>query len=230
MKKHAKALLLVCTIFLIPAMPARAATTDNKTAIPPPAPVLQANANRKTAISANEIKLRTSLRNLFLDCLKSQRSLAVKTLTNARDLPQAQAKLTETVNKIGDIFKAYYGSSTGGQITALFGQFIQATADYAASVKKDGDRAGVISGMHGKAEEIAKLFDSFNPAWTKSGLSDALNNYCAMSIKEIDMEHTSLGKPDAKIFGATFKKSAEIAEILATGIAKQFHEQFKKQK
>ena len=229
MKRHVKALLLVCSMSFVFVLPAKAAPADDKVVIPE---VLSpaANANRRTAISGDEIKFRNTMRNLFTECLNRQRNLAVKILTNAEDLKQDQARLTETVNKIGVVFKTYYGDSTGERITTLFGQYIGATADYANSVRTDGDKAGVISRMHLKAEEIARLFNSFNPHWTKSGLSDALNNYCAMSIKEIDMEHTSIGKPDAQVFNATFKKSAEMAEILSTGIARQFRDKFKRDK
>jgi hypothetical protein len=219
-------------MFINPVLKAAPIPADNKPAVPPAqsAQTDALNANRQKAVSENEIKLRNTLSTLFVECVKRQRVLAVKTLTKAEDLPQAQAKLTETINKIGDIFKAYYGVSTGGQITTLFGQFVGETATYAYAVREDGDRAGIVSGMHGKAEELSKLFNTLNPAWSKSGLSEALNNYAAMSVKEIDMEHTSLGKPDAQIFGATFRKSTEIAEILATGITKQYHENFKREK
>jgi hypothetical protein len=219
-------------MFILTGLHAETAIVDNKTVIPPglAAQTAAANAHRQKAVSENEIKLRNSLTTLFVECVKRQRVLAIKTLAKAEDLPQAQVRLTETINKIGDIFKTYYGVSTGGQITTLFGQFVQATANYASAVREDGDRAGVVSGMHGKAEELSRYFNTLSPAWSKSGLSDALNNYCAMSVKEIDMEHTSLGKPDAQIFGATFKKSSDIANILANGITKQYNEKFKREK
>ena len=41
------------------------------------------------------------------------------------------------------------------------------------------------------------------------------------------MESVSLGKPDAKVFEATFNESARLGEILAIGIAKQFPDAFK---
>ena len=225
MKRYAGNLFLIFSMLFLSYALAGAAPADNKTAVYPPAMIRTSTV--KTAVSASEIKLRSSLRNLFTQCLNKQRSLTVKILTGAQDSQTAQDKLTASVNKIGDVFKAYYGDSTGSQITALFAQYIQAAADYANAVNKGGDKAGIISGMHGKAGDIANLFNSFNTSWSKSGLSDALNRYCALSVKEIDMEHISLGKPDEKIFMATFRQSAEIGEILAEGIANQFPDKFK---
>ncbi len=219
-------MLFVCSVLILSVFSSRAAHADNKAVVP--APQQARTGNVKTAVSANEIKLRTSLRNLFTQCLNKQRSLAVKTLTGAPDVQTAQNKLTIAINNIGLVFKNYYGDSTGGQITTLFTQYIQATIDYSNAINKGGDRASIVSGMHGKAGEIANLFDSFNPAWSKSGLSEALDKYCAMSIKEVDMEHVSLSKPDEKLFMATFKQSSDIGEILAVGIAKQFPDKFKR--
>ena len=220
MKRNAVTLLFACITLLLSGFPVQSAPTT-------PVPPQMVSGTRKTGISANEIKLRTTMRNLFIECLGRQRKLAVKRLTDPANSDKAQASLAETLNKIGNIFKTYYGTANGGQITTLYSQYIQLSADYADAVKNGGDKDLVVVKMHARADDIDKFFKSLSPAWSRIKLSEVLRRYSDLSVSEIEMSSKSLGKPDEKIFGATFKKSVEMAEIIVTGIAKQFPDQFR---
>ena len=220
MKRNARTMVLVCSMFFLLGLKAQSEPVQ-------PAPSQTATAPRKTAVSASEMKLRTTMTNLFIQCLKQQRTLAVRTLTGSQDTQKAQDNLTAALGKTGDVFKTYYGSSAGGQVTTLFGQFIQMTASYAAAVKKGGDKAAVVTAMHAKADELSNFLNSSSPVWTKSRLAEVLKRYSDASAAEIDMQGKSLGRPDTRTFSATFKECTEMAEIFAKGIARQFPNQFK---
>jgi hypothetical protein len=70
------------------------------------------------------------------------------------------------------------------------------------------------------------LFNSFSAAWLKSGLSVVLSEYSDLLAEEIEIQNESFGKPDPNISSITSEKSSEIADTLASGIARQFPEKF----
>ena len=211
MKRRVMTLLFACSMIFISGFAALAE---------PPAV--------RTAISPNEIKLRSSLKNLFSQCLGAQRTLAVKTLTGAKDLDKAQAGLNETLDKLGGVLKTYCGDQQGGRLGDLLKQYFQMSAYYAAAVKNGGDRTGITDKMQAKADEISSYLISSSPVWSKSRLPEVLKKYADLSASEIDMLGKSLGAPDAKLFSETFRKSSELADTLASGMARQFPDQFKR--
>jgi len=219
MKSFVCILIFACSMFLLPSQTAQAATDTIK-----------------TTMSANEVKLRAYFDNLFTQCLDRQRTLALKTLNidndtkneaMANDADEAMVDITETLDEIGSVFKAYYGENTGGQITRQLKQYYQMSADYAEVLREHNDTAVTARIMHDKANELSGLFNSFGTVWLNSGLSEVLTEYSDLLAEEIEIQNESFGKPDPNIPSITSEKSSEIAGIFAAGIARQFPERFK---
>ena len=209
MKKYAIVLFSVCFTYFIYGPPAQAAPDSVK--------------GEMTAI---EMQFRASMNSLFTQCLDRQRSLDGKTLADSNDTDDAMIELTETTEDICDVFKAYYGENTGGQITRLLKQYFQMPADYADFERQHEDATPIQRDMLDKSDEIAELFNTFSPVWLNSGLSEALKGYSDKIIEEIEIQNESYGKPNANIFSQTNDKILDMAKIFSSGITKQFPNKF----
>jgi hypothetical protein len=182
----------------------------------------------RTAFSPKEIQLRSSMKDLFNQCLKKQRNVEVQALTGSENAAKANDDLDKAVEKLGQVFGAYYSEQSAADITAAFKEYFAAAAAYARGVKGGAGRADALSPMLSAAGRLSGLFKSYRPFWSKMKLDDALAKYAEASADEIDMLSKTQSSPDANIFAATFDQNARLSEIFAIGVARQFPGEFKR--
>ena len=106
-----------------------------------------------------------------------------RTLAGNDNTDDAMIDLAECTEDIGDVFKAYYGETIGGQIARLLKQYFQMPEDYADFERQHGDTTSILSEMMDKSDEIADFLNNLSPVWQDSGLSYALKDSPTLSSR-----------------------------------------------
>jgi hypothetical protein len=175
----------------------------------------------KSSYSSKEVDLKTSTRRLFADYLTWERIFAVETITSAQDAAKAQARMLQGQDAVNSLFKTYFGDSSGSQVTTLFNQYIGLITDYVNAAKNRGDTVSLINKIHDKTDEIAGNLSMTNMNWSKDDLSSQLKNYSDSFLKEIDLQSSTAGSIDTKLFDATCDLSMQLADTFSSGIVQQ---------
>jgi hypothetical protein len=186
-----------------------------------------AHENRTGQDRAGE--LRADMRKLWEDHVAYTAFFYKAAIDGGDDAGKIAARLLRNQDDIGNAVKPFYGEEAGNKVAALLRDHILIAADLVKSAKA-GDAAGqelANKKWYRNADDLAALLSSVNPHWPRKTLEGALRGHLQMVTEQVvaTLHH------DTAAAIAAYDKGADhmlmVADVLTTGIVKQFPARFR---
>jgi hypothetical protein len=170
----------------------------------------------------------TAMRKLWEDHIVWTRNVI---LCLADDLPgtdQAVARLLQNQDDIGNAIKPYYGEDAGKKLTDLLYSHIKIAAEVvkaARSGNKDAlDDAG--KRWYANADDISAFLSSANPAWGLADMKKMMYDHLKLTTDEAVARLQKNYPGDILAYDKVHGEILEMADMLSSGIVKQFPAKF----
>lgn len=180
------------------------------------------------SVSNEQLSLRLALRRLWSDHVIWTREYVVAAIAGAPDAQAVAGRLLANQEHIGSAIVPFYGEAAGSALTDLLKQHIMIAVDLIEAAKS-GDQAGFAGAdqrWDANAREIAALLSSANPNWPSDDVADLLRQHLKLTKDEATARLQQRWADDIEAFDQIFTEILTIADVLATGIIKQFPERF----
>lgn len=210
-----KALPFACALALGVAMAATA-----------PVVFAQPAAVAASAVAPAAPQLHAALRQLWHGHIVATRDYALAVHAgNKADEQKAADAVVANAKQIANAVAGFYGQPAGdGLLKLLAGHW--AGVKSLTDATKAGDKTGEQNAMNelaGNATEIAKFLAGANPNWTEGALQGALMMHVNDHKTQLDEMMANAPKAEqAKSWAGMQHHMDMIADVLASGIAKQF--------
>jgi gas vesicle protein len=181
-------------------------------------------------LTPKAVELRLALRDLWQGHIFWVRTVVL--MTKLGDKEGAKAAEEQVVQNAKDIAGAvvpYYGKEAGDKLFNLLSGHYGAVKDSMNAVYSGNKEAEKVAmdKMTKNAEEIATFLSSANPKnWPKEALVSALAAHGGYHMAQIGQINAKDFSAEAKTWTAMKKQVNEIADVLASGIIKQFPQRF----
>lgn len=153
-------------------------------------------------------------------------------ISAAADLPDKDAtaqRLLQNQADIGNAVKAFYGNAAGDQLTALLREHILLAASLIADVKS-GDTLKATAdskAWYANADQIATFLSSANPKnWPLVTMKAQMKMHLDLTLAEAGDRLNGKYEADIKDYDLIENHILAMADVLSSGILKQFPSQF----
>jgi len=217
--KHALRSLALLSII---ALSCGLAPATNALAASPP-------AHAAAAGKASAVDTRMAMRKLWEDHITYTRNYIISALGGLPDADAVAARLMKNQEDIGNAIKPYYGDAAGDKLTALLKEHIQ-QAGVVVGAAKAGDKAKLAAEQakwSANGKQIADFLAGANPNWKKAELESMLQKHLDLTTGEVVGRLNKDWAADQRSYDAGHEHMLMFADILTTGIAKQFPAKFK---
>jgi hypothetical protein len=181
-----------------------------------------------TGANQKAISLRLALSRLWSDHVIWTRQYIVSALADAPDAQTAAGRLLKNQDDIGAAVGSVYGQAAGKQLADLLKQHITIAVDIIDAAKKGDDARATESNARWdrNAEQIAAMLSSANPNWPQADVKDLLMQHLNLTRKEVTAHLHKKYQEDVESFDQILTEILTVADVLATGIVKQFPDRF----
>ena len=180
--------------------------------------------------SPKATELRLAMRSLWGDHIFWVRNVALTTkLGDAAAAKVEEQQVVQNAREIANAVVPYYGKDAGDKLFNLLAGHYGAVKDSMNAVYSGNKEAEKVAmdKMTKNAEEIATFLSSANPKnWPKEALVSALAAHGGYHMAQIGQINAKDFSAEAKTWTAMKKQVNEIADVLASGIIKQFPQRF----
>ena len=172
--------------------------------------------------------LRTAMARLWTDHVIWTRQYIISAVANAPDTEAAAGRLLKNQGDIGAAVGSVYGTGAGKQVTDLLTKHITIAVDIvdAAKRKDDGRFKSANEEWDRNAGQIAQLLSSANPNWPQRDVTDLLMQHLNLTRKEVVAHMGKKWDEDVEAFDQILTEILTVADVLATGVVKQFPDKF----
>lgn len=170
-----------------------------------------------------------AMRKLWEDHVTWTRLYLVSAIAGLPDAEPTAQRLLQNQTDIGNAIKPFYGEAAGKQLTDLLRSHILIAADLVTAAK-GGNSAGVQSASarwDANAVEIADFLSGANQAhWPRETMRTEMRHHLALTLREAQARLKSDWAGDIAAYDEVHTHILGLADVLATGIIKQFPKQF----
>jgi hypothetical protein len=183
-------------------------------------------SDRSTSPKADA--LRSAMARLWSDHVIWTRQYIVSAVGDHPDADKAAARLLKNQDDIGAAVGSIYGDAAGKQTAQLLKVHITIAVEIIDAAKKgDDDRFKDANARWDRnAEAIAAHLSSANPNWAQNDVTDLLIQHLNLTRKELTAHMHHKREEDVEAFDQILTEILTVADVLATGIVKQFPEKF----
>ncbi len=137
-------------------------------------------------------------------------------------------RLLRNQDDIGNAVKPYYGDQAGHKLASLLRDHITIAGDVVKAAKANDSAAleEANDRWYKNADDLAALLSSANPSWPRSTLQDALHEHLKMVTDQVVATLHQDTAAWIKAYDEGAKHMLDVADILASGIVKQFPKKF----
>lgn len=189
-------------------------------------PVTTAQAKAKMDRQA----LHDAMRKLWEDHITWTRLVIIGTFEDLPDLDPTVQRLLQNQVDIGDAIKPFYGDEAGEQLTALLTDHILIAAEILQAAK-NGDTAALedaIARWYENGDDIAVFLNSANPKhWPLEEMKAMMREHLDLTLKEAVAYLEGDYEASIAAYDEVHLQALEMADMLSTGIIKQFPKKFK---
>ena len=182
------------------------------------------------AISARELAFCNQMRKLWEDHVTWTRLAIISLTTGSPDTNATVARLLQNQTDIGNAIKPFYGAAAGNQLTSLLRQHILIAADLIAAAKA-GDQQKLAEAQAkwtANADEIAAFLNKANPrAWKLGAMKAMLHEHLKLTTAEAVARLQGDWAADVAAYDKIHVQALHMADMLSTGIVKQFPRRFR---
>ena len=187
-------------------------------------------AQTSPVVTAKELALRNDMRRLWEDHVAWTRLAIISLTTDAADTEATVGRLLENQTDIGDAMKPFYGEAAGEELTRLLRDHILIAADLVAAARA-GDQVAVgvaQSRWTANADDIAAFLASANPrSWRLDEMTAMLREHLRLTTDEALARLRGDWAADVAAYDEIHLHALGMADILSTGIVKQFPKRFR---
>lgn len=179
--------------------------------------------------SEKATSLRLALARLWSDHVIWTRQYVISAIADTADTGKAAERLLKNQDDIGGAVASVYGPAAGKQLTDLLKQHILIAVEIIDAAKKGEDARFKAENekWDRNVEEIAALLSSANPDnWPKADVTDLLMQHLNLTRKEVVARLQKKHDDDIEAFDLILTEILTVADVLATGIVKQFPDRF----
>ena len=170
------------------------------------------------------------MRKLWEDHITWTRLLLVDATAGLPSKEATTARLLQNQTDIGDAIKPFYGDAAGTKLTGLLRDHILIAADLVGAAAA-GDKAkqdAANKRWFANADEIAAFLSGANPKnWPAADAKTMMHDHLNLTTKEVVAHLDKDWKADVAAYDAVHAQILHMADMLSSGIEKQFPQQFK---
>ena len=170
-----------------------------------------------------------AMRRLWSDHVAYTRLFITSAVAGSTDKDATAARLLQNQTDIGNAVAGFYGKAAGDKLTALLKDHILIAASIVGAAKA-GDNAKVTSENNRwkqNANEIAALLHGANPKnWPEATLQSALQMHLTQTLDEASHQLKGDYAASMKDYDAAMDHMLMVADVLSSGIIKQFPSKF----
>ena len=196
---------------------------------PMPAAMVMAVSD-KSSNKIDRVAFEMAMRKLWEDHITWTRVYIISALAGLPDADTAAQRLLQNQVDIGNAIKPFYGEQAGDQLTALLKDHILIAAELLAAAKA-GDSAKFDDAhqrWHENADQIAAFLHTANPDnWSLSDMKSMMNTHLELTLQEASARLSSDWPGDVAAYDQVHNEILGMADMLSTGIIKQFPSKFK---
>ena len=183
-----------------------------------------------TVNSSKAVALRMDMRKLWEDHITWTRMAIISLETGTPDTQATVARLLRNQADIGNAMKPYYGKVAGEAVTKLLREHILIAADVIAAAKA-GNKAQLTDAQNrwtANADQIAAALHGLNPRnWKLAMMKAEMHKHLALTTNEAVARLEGHWDADVAAYDAVHNHILHMADMLSTGIVKQFPARFR---
>jgi hypothetical protein len=182
-------------------------------------------------ITPSQLAFRNDMRKLWEDHITWTRMVIVSFAAGLPDLAAAEQRLLRNQADIGDAIVPFYGSAAGGRLTALLREHILIAVDVLTAAKS-GDTVALAAAQarwQANADEIAAFLAAANPRnWPLDEMREMMRTHLALTTQEAVARLRSDFQADIAAYDRVHVQILDMADMLSTGIIRQFPKRFRR--
>jgi hypothetical protein len=188
-----------------------------------------ASAAARPQLSAKAVAFRSTMAKLWEDHIVWTRMVIVDFAAGLPDLTTAEARLLRNQRDIGNAIKPYYGAAAGRKLTSLLRTHILEAVPVLAAAKA-GDKtklASALKAWYANARQIAAFLSKANPHnWPFRMTNAMMRQHLALTTKEAAARLQGKWAADVAAYDQVHTEILEMADMLSSGIIRQFPSRF----
>jgi hypothetical protein len=173
--------------------------------------------------------LHDTMRKLWIDHVAWTRMYIISAAAGLPDAKPTTDRLLQNQADIGNAVAGYYGAEAGTKLTALLKDHILQAAEL-VTASKAGDQtkaADAKTRWYKNADEIAGFLAAANPKhWPVETLKSAMKTHLDQTLEEASDRIEGKYDEDIKDYDEIVAHILTMADLLSSGIVKQFPEKF----
>lgn len=189
----------------------------------------QAFAAGSNAPKTSQSDFSNAMRKLWEDHITWTRLYIISAAANLPDKDATTQRLLQNQTDIGNAVAGFYGDAAGAKLTALLKDHILGAAALIEAAKS-GDKAKVDAAAakwYANADEIATFLSGANPQnWPLADMKAGMKMHLDMTLKEATDRLQGNWSADVQDYDKIHAHILGLADLLSTGIIKQFPDKF----
>jgi hypothetical protein len=177
-----------------------------------------------------QFALREAMRKLWEDHVTWTRLYIISAVAGLPDKEVAAQRLLQNQADIGNAAASFYGRPAGDKLTALLREHILTAADLVAAAKQ-GDTAKVNDASvrwYANADDIAAFLNGANPKnWPLAEMKSMMHGHLDRTLAEAVARVKGDWAADVAAYDSVHQQILEMADMLSTGIIRQFPQKFR---
>jgi len=170
------------------------------------------------------------MRKLWEDHITWTRLAIISLIDESPDTNATVARLLQNQQDIGDAIKPFYGNAAGDALAQLLREHILIAADLIAAAKS-GDQGRVDAEQarwHQNARDIAAFLSHANPRyWKRDAITEMMFMHLQLTTDEVVARLQGNWDADVAAYDRVHLHILGMADVLSTGIVKQFPRRFR---
>jgi hypothetical protein len=195
-----------------------------------PANAMHSQPAKAHTITARQLAFHDAMRKLWEDHITWTRLAIVSFVGDLPDLQATEQQLLQNQTDIGNAIKPFYGRKAGDKLGGLLKQHILGAVNLLAAAKA-GDQAKVAQASAAwtvNGREIADFLHSANPRqWPRTEMRTMMQEHLDQTLKEAVDHLNGCYAADTRDYEVVHAHILEMADMLSSGIIKQFPARFR---
>jgi hypothetical protein len=171
-----------------------------------------------------------AMRKLWEDHVTWTRLYIVSAVAGLPDTKPTADRLLQNQTDIGNAIKPFYGDAAGEQLTALLKPHILIAAELVGAAKAADDKLvqDASARWYANADQIADFLSAANPGnWPRQTLRSEMRHHLDLTLQEAQARLKGDWAADIAAYDTVHQHILGMADVLSSGIIKQFPRKFR---
>lgn len=187
-------------------------------------------SSNQSCITMSEVNLTLQMRELWAEHVIWTRMFIMSVADNTTDKAAVTERLLKNYEDMADAMRPYYGDENATKFGDLIEDHLLIAASLVEAAKAGNSTAAADAEnkWYENADEIAAFESSINPYWNETALMTMWHDHLKLTKDEAVARLTKNHTADIAAFDQIGAQANMMADSMAEGIRKQFHDMFKK--